>query len=80
MVYQFDVRGHTMLSARVLHQLVEERKRQGLTQKDLAERMGVRNTSYIQKIEYNKERDIKLSTIERYANALGVKLEISIKH
>lgn len=69
-----------MLSARLLGQLVEERKRQGLTQKDMAARMGVNNTSYIQKIEYNKERDIKVSTIERYANALGVKLEISIKN
>lgn len=69
-----------MLSAKLLNLLVEERKRQELTQKDMAHRMGVRNTSYIQKIEYNKGRDIKLSTIERYAEALGVKLEISIKH
>ena len=69
-----------MLSARLLEDLVKERQRQGLTQKDMAGRMGVRNVSFIQKIEYNKGRDIKVSTIERYAEALGVKLEISIKN
>lgn len=69
-----------MLSAKLLEALVKERLSQGLTQKDMAARMGVRNTSFIQKIEYNKERDIKVSTIERYAAALGVKLEISINH
>jgi transcriptional regulator with XRE-family HTH domain len=69
-----------MLSTRLLQALVKERQRQGLTQKDLANRMGVRNVSYIQKIEYNKGRDIKVSTIERYAAALGVNLEISVKH
>lgn len=69
-----------MLSERLLEGLIEERHRQGLTQKALAERMGVRNVSFIQKIEYNKDRDIKLSTIERYAEALGVKLEITVTH
>lgn len=69
-----------MLSARLLEALVKERSSQGLTQKDMAARMGVRNVTFIQKIEYNKGRDIKLSTIERYANALGVKLEFRLEH
>lgn len=69
-----------MLSARLLEALIKERTAQGLTQKELASRMGVRNVSFIQKIEYNKDRDIKLSTIERYAEALGVKLEIRLGH
>lgn len=69
-----------MLSARLLEALIRERTAQGLTQKELAKRMGVRNVSFIQKIEYNKDRDIKLSTIERYAAALGVKLEITLGH
>ena len=69
-----------MLSARLLEALIQERTAQGLTQKQLATRMGVRNVSFIQKIEYNKDRDIKLSTIERYATALGVRLEITLGH
>lgn len=69
-----------MLSARLLEALITERKAQGLTQKELAKRMGVKNFTFIQKIEYNKDRDIKLSTIERYAAALGVKLEITLGH
>lgn len=67
-----------MLSARLLEALIKERTAQGLTQKELAARMGVRNVTFIQKIEYNKNRDIKLSTIERYAAALGVKLDITL--
>ena len=67
-----------MLSARLLEALIKERTAQGLTQKELAARMGVRNVSFIQKIEYNKDRDIKLSTIERYAAALGVRLDITL--
>ena len=69
-----------MLSERLIEDLIAERHRQGLTQKALAVRMGVRNVSFIQKIEYNKDRDIKLSTIERYAEALGVSLEITVTH
>lgn len=67
-----------MLSARLLEALITERKAQGLTQKALAARMGVGNVSFIQKIEYNKDRDIKLSTIERYAAALGVDLTFTV--
>ena len=80
LLYQFPERGFTMMSAQLIGLLIEERKRQGLTQQAVADRMGVRNATFIQKIEYNRERDIKVSTVERYAEALGVKLEISIKH
>lgn len=68
------------MSSRLLEALVEERVSQGLTQKDVAVRMGVRNVTFIQKIEYNKDRDIKMSTIERYANALGVKVSFKLEH
>lgn len=69
-----------MLSSRLLEALVKERASQGLTQKDMAVRMGVRNVTFIQKIEYNKDRDIKMSTIERYANALGVRVSFKLEH
>lgn len=69
-----------MLSARLLEALIAERKAQGLTQKELAKRMDVRNVSFIQKIEYNIDRDIKLSTIERYAAALGVRVVMTLEH
>lgn len=69
-----------MLSAELLEGLIKERQRQGLTQRELAERMGVRNISFIQKIEYNKNRDIKVSTIERYAAALKVTIRVTIEY
>jgi transcriptional regulator with XRE-family HTH domain len=66
-----------MLSQQLVEALTAERKRQGLTQVQLAERMGCHD-SFVQIIEYHK-REPKLSTIERYATALGVNLEVAIK-
>ena len=65
-----------MLSQQIVEALVAERKRQGLTQKDVAERMGS-YVSFVQVFEYNK-RDIRISSVERYASALGVRLGVSI--
>jgi transcriptional regulator with XRE-family HTH domain len=66
-----------MLSQQLVEALTGERKRQGLTQKTVAERMG-RHPHFVQTVEYNK-REPKLSTLERYADALGVTLEVTIR-
>lgn len=65
-----------MLSQQVVEALTAERLRQGLTQKTVAERMGV-HPNFVQIVEY-KQREPKISTLERYAEALGVRLEVSL--
>lgn len=65
-----------MLSQQLVDALTAERKRQGLTQKTVAERMGA-HPHFVQIVEYNK-REPKITTIERYAAALGVTIVVSL--
>lgn len=58
---------------RFLDALVAERKRQKLKQEEVAERMGV-SQSAVSQFEAG-DRDPQLSTIRRYALALGVMVE-----
>ena len=57
--------------------LRQARKEAGLTQEELADRVGTRKTA-ISRIE-NHAEDIKLSTIEKVAKALGKKIVVEIK-
>ena len=57
--------------------LRQARKEAGLTQEELADRVGTRKTA-ISRIE-NHAEDIKLSTIRKVAKALGKNLEISLR-
>jgi len=65
-----------MLTQQLGEALKAERERQGLTQKCIAQRMGCSYT-LVQNIEYHN-RDFRLSTIERYAAALGVTLKVIV--
>lgn len=56
--------------------LREAREAEGLTQDELARRLRTKKTA-ISRIE-NHAEDIKLSTLERFAAALGKKLTVSI--
>ncbi len=56
--------------------LRQAREAAGLTQEELAARIKTKKTA-ISRIE-NHAEDIKLSTLERVANALGKKLQIHI--
>jgi len=56
--------------------LKESRESAGLTQDELARRLKTKKTA-ISRIE-NHAEDIKLSTLERFAAALGKKLTVSI--
>ena len=62
------------LQLEAIRLLKEERLRQGLTQLQVATRMGV-SLSVFQRLEY-ANRDVFASTLERYAHALGMKLEV----
>lgn len=56
--------------------LRQARESSGLTQEELARRLKTKKTA-ISRIE-NHAEDIKLSTLERVASALGKKLQVSI--
>lgn len=56
--------------------LKDERKRAGLTQEQLAERIGTKK-SYIYKLE-NGHADVQLSTLFRIFNGLGKRVAVSI--
>lgn len=52
------------------------RKEAGFTQQELAEKLNTQKSA-ISRIE-NSSEDVKLSTLERFASALGKKLEIRL--
>ncbi len=56
--------------------LKQEREKVGLTQEQLAEKLHTKKTA-ISRIE-NHAEDIKLSTLERFAQALGKQLRLEI--
>jgi len=58
----------------ILRQL---RESEGLTQEKLAKKLHTKRTA-ISRIE-NHAEDIRLSTLEKYANALGGELNIAVK-
>lgn len=60
------------------YELAEIRKQAGLTQVQLAESMGV-SQKRISEIEHGRAGAIKLSTLERYATALGGRLKVEIE-
>jgi ribosome-binding protein aMBF1 (putative translation factor) len=57
-------------------QLAERRRDAGLTQAELAERMG---TSQGQITRFESGADTRLSTVARYAAAIGIKVQWSIQ-
>ena len=57
-------------------QLKEERLRQGLTQDELAKRIGTKK-SFISRVE-NGHVDIQLSTLSRLFNGLGKRVAVSL--
>lgn len=67
-----------MLTERIVKELRQERESRQLTQQDVAKRMG-KHVSAVQDFEYHT-REPRLSTIERYAEALGVSVEVKVSH
>ena len=61
----------------VTDELAERRQRLGLSQTQVAARMGT-SQSAVARLE-SGDADVRWSTIERYAAALGHQLEISLK-
>ena len=61
---------------RLLRQLVDARHKQKLSQADVAKRLEVSQPSIWQ---LENQGDAKLSTLQRYADALGKEVEIKLK-
>ena len=57
--------------------LKQARERAGITQEEIASKMATKKSA-ISRIE-NHSEDIRLSTLEKYANALGKKLTVELK-
>lgn len=70
---EFDAKARAWYYGEVLR---ERRKELGLTQKELAERIG-RERTYINRIERG-ETDLQLSSFIRIADALGIALRLDI--
>jgi DNA-binding Xre family transcriptional regulator len=62
----------------VIDRLVLERVRAGLTQTELARRLGT-SQSYVSKLEDSLDDDLTLGEIDRYCAALGIKAGLSLK-
>ncbi|MFA9479421.1 helix-turn-helix domain-containing protein [Phycisphaerales bacterium AB-hyl4] len=61
----------------ILHALVAERKRQGLSLTDLAERTGIAKSN-LSRLENSDNTTPNLDTLERYARAVGKTLRVEL--
>lgn len=66
-----------LIAQQIVDQLIAERHRQGLSQAEVAKRMNAA-VSWVQHIEYNKQPGRQVSAFQRYADALGVDMHVSI--
>ena len=64
------------LARSIVDELIAERKRQGLTQQDIADRTGMKapNVTRIESCKYTPTLDV----LERYAMAVGKKLQFEL--
>ena len=58
---------------RLLQRLRQLRERHGLSQEAFAERSGI-SYKYYQAVEGGRKRELRLSTLERFANAYGIEI------
>jgi predicted transcriptional regulator len=65
-------------SKKLVSQLKEERERQGLSLADIKQRTGISREA-ISTMENSDSPNPTIKTLQRYALALGVKLEMSIR-
>ncbi|MFN2555256.1 MAG: helix-turn-helix domain-containing protein [Nitriliruptorales bacterium] len=62
---------------RIIAQLVTARQEQGLSQTVVAARMGT-SQSVVARLE-SGDNDVRLSTLERYATALGLRIDWDLR-
>lgn len=69
-----DFRKHEA-ATRIVSDLILERMRQGMTQRDMARRMGVA-PSTVSRFEDKPDEQLELGFLSRYANALGCRMAV----
>lgn len=62
----------------LLEKLIQARKKAGLTQKKLAEKLNTKNTNISRLESINSKHSPSLNFLKRYAKALNCKLEINL--
>jgi DNA-binding XRE family transcriptional regulator len=72
-----EARQEAAVEFRLLRQLFEARQRAGLTQEEVAVRMGT-TRSAISRLEGSRKHLPALSTLRRYADVLGCDVEIQL--
>lgn len=72
-----EARQEAAVEFRLLRQLLDARKRAGLTQEDVAIRMGT-TRSAISRLEGSRKHLPALTTLRRYADVLGCDVEINL--
>jgi len=72
-----EARQEAAVEFRLLRQLLEARQRAGLTQEEVAVRMGT-TRSAISRLEGSRKHLPALSTLRSYADVLGCDVEISL--
>ena len=56
--------------------LKEEKKKKGVAQAEVARRMGLKNNGYVAELERGKYENPSVSVLRRYAQAIGIDLDI----
>ena len=72
-----EAREEAAVEFRLLRQLLDARKRAGLTQEEVATRMGT-TRSAICRLEASRKHLPALTTLRRYADVLGCDVEINL--
>ncbi|MEB3360505.1 MAG: helix-turn-helix transcriptional regulator [Synechococcaceae cyanobacterium] len=72
-----EARQEAAIEFRLLKQLLDARKRAGLTQEEVAFRMGT-TRSAISRLEGSRKHLPALTTLRRYADVLGCDVEINL--
>ena len=72
-----EARQEAAVEFRLLRQLLDARKRAGLTQEEVATRMGT-TRSAISRLEGSRKHLPALTTLRRYADVLGCDVEINL--
>lgn len=63
----------------IKRQMIAMRKQAGLTQEEMAERLGTKKSNISRLESLNAENSPRLSTLEAYAKALGHSLDVQFK-
>jgi transcriptional regulator with XRE-family HTH domain len=67
-----------LLARRMIKDLAIQRTANGLTQRDLAQKMGC-TQGRISKLESTDDRDLRLGDLARYADAIGLRLKVVLE-